>query len=117
MTESTSQAVRDALIPLRNALLTWEFDLHTHSWPAAAANADAKIGRFESAVRADEAAGLVDILARALVWPLVGDGIGQFCSYCGGNDEDESGEVIDYVQHTPDCPWVEGMNAVAEAQR
>ena len=52
----------------------------------------------------DEAAGLVDILARAL----------EAIALCCDGGLNDWWEPDPYWDHTPDCPWVEGMNAVAE---
>lgn len=97
MTSTTSQAVRDARAALGVAV-----KIGGHY-----ADIRATTDAFETAVRADEAAGLVDILARLVKrhWCL-----------CPARAYEGVFYGPMYIDHTPDCPWVEGMIAVAERQ-
>lgn len=64
---------------------------------------------------AQEVAGLVDILARLVKHHHESDDWGGYCFFCRGVQTlDYEREAHDYLDHTSDCPWIEGMNAVAE---
>ena len=91
-------------------------DAQTGFHERVAVDAREALDAFESAVRTDEAAGLVDILARLVEGTLSNDDIE--CWWCGGYGrysltKDDEFEFA-YLDHTPGCPWVEGMIAVAE---
>lgn len=80
-------------------------DAQTGFHERVAVDAREALDAFESAVRTDEAAGLVDILARLVKrhWCL-----------CPARAYEGVFYGPMYIDHTPDCPWVEGMIAVAE---
>lgn len=110
MTPTTSQAVQEAREAVYLKLVDARSKMEANRITKEA------FDTYEAAVRTDEAAGLVDILARLVEGTLSNDDIE--CWWCGGYGrysltKDDEFEFA-YLDHTPDCPWVEGMIAVAE---